>query len=81
LILAIGIWSFIWPTILLDRIASETRALDSNQPNTSNVPEQNGPHLEYLSFFFVFEQPFLHFVRVKQHFITPYHHLPMSPYA
>ncbi|KAF9324834.1 hypothetical protein BG006_000198 [Podila minutissima] len=48
LVLAIGIWSFIWPTILLDRIASETRALDSSQPNTSSVHHNNNSRSDWV---------------------------------
>ncbi|KAF8950382.1 hypothetical protein BGZ52_002702 [Haplosporangium bisporale] len=48
LILAIGIWAFIWPTILLDRIANETRALQSNQPNTSSVHHNNNSRSDWV---------------------------------
>ncbi|KAG0337593.1 hypothetical protein BG000_005222 [Podila horticola] len=48
LVLAIGIWSFIWPTTLLDRIASDNRAFDSNQPNTSNVHHNNNSRSDWV---------------------------------
>ncbi|KAG0336734.1 hypothetical protein BG004_007918 [Podila humilis] len=37
LVLAIGIWAFKWPTVIIEGITSETRALESNNPATSNV--------------------------------------------